>query len=102
MPADAGSNEPKWIEVSGEKDWDEVRKLFALSLHTLGRAGLDADLMIRRGDAAQEIIEQAESWGANSIFLGAKGVRGIERLLMGSVSSSVAARAHCSVEVVRP
>ena len=102
MPADAGSNEPKWIEVSDEKDWDEVRKLFALSLHTLRRAGVDADLMIRRGDAAQEIVEQAESWGADSIFLGAKGVRGIERVLMGSVSSSVAARAHCSVEVVRP
>lgn len=35
------------------------------------------------------------------IFLGAKGTRGIDRLLLGSVSSAVAARANSSVEIVR-
>lgn len=35
------------------------------------------------------------------VFVGAKGMRGIDRLLLGSVSSAVSARAHCSVEVIR-
>ena len=37
-----------------------------------------------------------------SIFVGGKGMRGIELLLIGGVSAAVAAGAHCSVEVVRP
>ena len=64
-------------------------------------AGLNASLMIRRGNPKDEIIEEAEGWGADCIFLGAKGTRGVERLLLGSVSSAVSARARCSVEVVR-
>ena len=39
--------------------------------------------------------------GASCIFVGAKGLRSVERFLTGSVSASVAARAHCSVELVR-
>lgn len=51
--------------------------------------------------AADQLVEEAETWNADCVFVGAKGTRGIERLLLGSVSSAVAARAHCSVEVVR-
>jgi len=47
------------------------------------------------------LLGEAESWGADCIFVGAKGMGRIERFLLGSVSSAVAARAHCSVEVVR-
>jgi nucleotide-binding universal stress UspA family protein len=48
------------------------------------------------------LVEEAEGWGADCVFVGATGLRGAERLLMGSVSAAVAARAHCSVEIVRP
>ena len=37
---------------------------------------------------------------ADCIFVGARGVRGLKRLLLGSVSSAVAMNAHCSVEIV--
>ena len=48
------------------------------------------------------LIAEAESWGADCIFVGARGGMGrIDRFLLGSVSSAVAARAHCSVEVAR-
>ncbi len=46
-------------------------------------------------------LAEAESWGADCIFLGAKGQSRVERFLLGSVSSAVAQRAACSVEVVR-
>jgi nucleotide-binding universal stress UspA family protein len=47
------------------------------------------------------LIKEAKRWGADSIFVGARGLSNFERLLLGSVSTAVATRAHCSVEVVR-
>lgn len=46
------------------------------------------------------LIAEAETWGADCIFVGSRGMGRIDRFLVGSVSSAVAARAHCSVEVV--
>jgi len=54
------------------------------------------------GNPKQAIVRHADEFGADSIFTGATGFSSpIERFLVGSVSASVAARAHCSVEVVR-
>ena len=92
----------KWIEVGDEKNWDEVREIFEPLAQSLRSAGLRAEILIRRGNPADEILEEAHTWGADCIFVGAKGTRGIERLLLGSVSSAVSSRAHCSVEIVRP
>ncbi len=91
----------KWIEVGNEDNWDQVRQIFEPSAAKLRSAGLNAAVMIRRGNPKDEIVEEAEGWGADCIFVGAKGMRGVDRLLLGSVSSAVSARAHCSVEVVR-
>lgn len=91
----------KWIEVGDEEHWEQVRQIFQPLADKLGATGLDAEVMIRRGNPTNELLDEAESWNANCIFLGPKGTRGIDRLLLGSVSSAVAARAHCSVEIVR-
>jgi nucleotide-binding universal stress UspA family protein len=92
----------KWIEVADEKNWDQVRRMFEPYAEKLRAVGLHAEVLIRRGNPADQILEEADTWGANCIFAGAKGTRGIDRLLLGSVSSAVSARAHCSVEIVRP
>lgn len=91
----------KWIEGADEDNWNEVRQIFQPFADRLRATGLDAAVEIRRGNPTNELVDEAESWGADCIFLGPKGIRGVERLLLGSVSSAVAARAHCSVEVVR-
>jgi len=91
----------KWIEVADERNWDQVREIFEPLAEKLRRAGLHAEVLVRRGNPADEILDEANTWGADCIFVGAKGTRGIDRLLLGSVSSAISARAHCSVEVVR-
>jgi nucleotide-binding universal stress UspA family protein len=91
----------KWIEVADEENWQQVREVFAPEAQKLRAAGLHVEVLIRRGSPADQILEEANTWGADCIFLGAKGTRGIERLMLGSVSSAVAARALCTVEVVR-
>jgi nucleotide-binding universal stress UspA family protein len=54
------------------------------------------------GNPKQVLVRHAEEFGADCIFTGATGFNSrIERFVLGSVSAAVAARAHCSVEVVR-
>jgi nucleotide-binding universal stress UspA family protein len=100
-PNSAEPSVVRWIEVADEKNWDQVRLRFEPYAEKLRTAGLQAEILIRRGQPADQILEEAHTWGADCIFLGAKGTRGIDRLLLGSVSSAVSGRAHCSVEVVR-
>jgi len=105
MPVTSDSSDStvtKWIEVADESNWSEVRKIFEPAVQRIRSAGLRAEVLIRRGNPADEIIQEAHTLGADCIFVGARGTRGIDRLLLGSVSSAVSARAHCSVEVVRP
>ena len=67
----------------------------------LQAAGLAAKEINRDGNPAHVLIEEAENWGADSIFVGTRNVHGLKHLLHGSVSAAVAAGGHCSVEVVR-
>ena len=56
----------------------------------------------RHGDPKRELPRAAEEWEADCIFVGSMGFSNrFERFVLGSVSAAVAARAHCSVEVVR-
>lgn len=100
-PDSSESAAQKWIEVDDERKWDEITRLFGPEAGKLRAAGLTTEIVIRRGNPADKILEEAEVWGADCIFLGPKGSRGINRLLLGSVSSAVASRATSSVEIVR-
>ena len=53
------------------------------------------------GSPKRTIVEEAEEWGADLIVVGSHGYHTWERMLLGSVSQSVAAHALCSVEIVR-
>ncbi len=102
VPSDSDTlSHVKWIDVSKEENWDQVREIIEPTAQQLRDKGLHAEVLIRRGNPSDQILQEADTWGADCIFVGAKGTRGIDRLLLGSVSSAVSARAHCSVEVVR-
>ncbi len=63
--------------------------------------GLITSAVLKEEDPKQLLCEEAERRNADCIFVGAKGMGAIERIMLGSVSSAVAMRAPCSVEVVR-
>lgn len=50
---------------------------------------------------ARAILAAAQRWQPELIIMGSHGRRGFDRLLLGSVSETVALHAACSVEVVR-
>jgi nucleotide-binding universal stress UspA family protein len=72
------------------------------ALEILEVPGLEAALHILPGTPKQVLIEEAERQGADCIFVGASSrCPETDRVPLGTTSSAVAARAHCSVEVVR-
>lgn len=54
-----------------------------------------------KGDPSEEIIRLANIYKADLIVLGNRGLKGLKRVLAGSVSSQVVADAPCSVLVVK-
>lgn len=91
-----------WIEEANEGEREWLEKLAESALQKLRAAGLTTELLIEAGNPKQVLVGEAERWHADSIFVGANryGSR-VERFLLGSVSAAIAARAACSVEVVR-
>ena len=63
--------------------------------------GASVASMLMSGDPKHVLLEEAEQWGADCIFIGSRGLNRWERLLLGSVSTALAVRAHCPVEIVR-
>jgi nucleotide-binding universal stress UspA family protein len=58
--------------------------------------------VVHTGDPKHVVVEHAQEFGADCIFTGATGFSSrFERVILGSVSAAIAARASCSVEVVR-
>jgi nucleotide-binding universal stress UspA family protein len=65
--------------------------------------GTVAEAHLRMGERRdQAIVRLAEEIGAGLIVMGSRGLGGVRRALMGSVSDSVVRHAHCPVMVVRP
>lgn len=57
---------------------------------------------VRTGDAAYEIVREAEDWHADLIVLGTHGRRGARRVFLGSVAETVLRHAPCAALVVPP
>src|SRR5918995_1453573 len=82
-------------EVSRELLRKQTRQLKAAG-------GTAAGTHLRMGQVDLEIVALAEELGAGLIVMGCRGLGGVRRALMGSVSDSVVRHAHCPVLVVRP
>lgn len=88
------------VEAKFAAQWAET--LASSSLARLRAAGIKATVEVRFGNPKDEIIRDADDWNADTIFAGPHAAaNSFERFLIGSVSSAIAARAHCSVEIVR-
>jgi nucleotide-binding universal stress UspA family protein len=63
--------------------------------------GKVAETHLRAGEPDKEIVRLSEDLGVGTIVIGSRGLGGLRRTLMGSVSESVVRHAHCPVFVVR-
>ena len=80
----------------------EARKALDAEVERVKAAGgrvVEAHLSM--GSPHAEIVKLADDIGAGLIVVGSRGLGGIRRALIGSVSDSVVRHAHCPVLVVR-
>lgn len=90
------------IEESNAEDFAGDKETLAKFAAMLSGTELKVSTELLLGDPKKELPQAAEDWGADCIFVGSTGFSNrLERFVLGSISAAVAARAHCSVEVVR-
>jgi nucleotide-binding universal stress UspA family protein len=82
-----------------EQEWP--RAVAQSAVRELQKAGLAANSAVRDGDPKAVLIEEADACQADTIVVGARGLSRVQGFLLGSVASTVASRARCSVEIVR-
>jgi nucleotide-binding universal stress UspA family protein len=78
-----------------------AESVLARESRALADQGIDVVTHAREGDPAEVIIDVAQEQGADLIIVGARGLSGLERFLLGSVSSKLSHHAPTSVMVVR-
>ena len=103
LEANTFMQEPAYTVICEVDDRERarLRNVAAASADALRRAGLIANWNVVDGDPRDMILAEAELSNADAIFVGARGLGRMERLLLGSVSSYVLTHAPCTVEVVR-
>jgi nucleotide-binding universal stress UspA family protein len=98
-----------WLDIGREqyRDLDEsLQKQAGDQLRALADANvprsISADLEVRIGRPAEEIVAAASETKSDLIILSTRGLTGLDRYLIGSVAERVARLAPCPVYLMRP
>lgn len=92
----------QFVQNSDENEREWITRMMEAAARILSDAGLEVSNHMHDGDAKDVLLRVSDEWKAGAIFIGARGLQHGNRLYVGTVASSVASRAHCSVEIVRP
>jgi nucleotide-binding universal stress UspA family protein len=91
-----------WMSNIEESERKEAQQFLDAQTEQIKALGATvAQTHVRLGRPDEEIVILAEEIGAGLIAIGSRGLGGMRRVLMGSVSDSVVRHASCPVLVVR-
>jgi nucleotide-binding universal stress UspA family protein len=90
-----------YIPELSDIERDHANKVALEAVEAAKAADVEATGELRQGSASDEICEAAEETAARLIVMGAHGWGAVQRLVFGSVSTSVLHHAPCPVLVVR-
>ena len=100
IPADALAAAPELADpIEPDKMLDEVRRFCVPSLSTLTRP---AEFLVKDGNVPHEIVAEAKQFAVDLIVMGTHARKGIQRLLLGSVTERMLRTAHLPVLAVPP
>lgn len=82
-------------------DMERIEKYLESQADWLANQGLDVDVVVRQGQAGEEILEVAEEVKSDLILMTSQGRRGLALWHYGSVAERVLRNCKCSVLVVK-
>lgn len=91
----------KSIEIQTREENEFADTLMRRSEKILSEHGIKAEPLIKRGDAASEIIEYAKERKLDLIVAGSRGLNSLQGWLLGSVSRKLVHYAPCSVMIIK-
>jgi nucleotide-binding universal stress UspA family protein len=94
-------------DLAARQEWqqtlrDRAQHLLTQEAERFTAVGWTPHTILREGHAAHEIVEAAGEISADLIAVGSRGLGGVKRFLLGSVSEQVMSYAPCSVLIARP
>jgi nucleotide-binding universal stress UspA family protein len=90
---------PVFVDADPDKMAEEVRRFCAPLLE---RSGQRVEIVVKPGDAAKEIQQEAERLPFDLLILGTHGRSGFERLFLGSVTEKVLRSTRVPVLTIPP
>jgi nucleotide-binding universal stress UspA family protein len=96
-----GPTAPYYPPGYPEQIMKEGKKLLEAAIGAAKDAGRAVSGSVEDGHPSEIILRLAESDRADLIVLGRRGISGIERFLLGGVSSSVVNHSKCDVLIVK-
>jgi nucleotide-binding universal stress UspA family protein len=96
-----GTTAPYYPPDYAEEVTKEGQKSLAEAVARAKEAALKVSGSVMDGHAAEMILSSADKGDDDLIVLGRRGISGVERFLMGSVSSSVVNHSKCDVLIVK-
>lgn len=94
-----GVGEPSSDERSAQRA--ELEGVMHHAVEAMRRCGREAEIELRDGDPADQLVRSATGFGAELIVVGSRGLSTLPRLLLGSVARKVLLHAPQSVLVIR-
>ena len=103
--ADTGGHalfQPDRATAETRNTLESAKNLLSDAIYTSKEGGVSQPYgSVEEGHPASMILTLASEYKADLIVVGRRGVRGLQRFLMGSVSSAVISNALCDVLVVK-
>jgi len=89
------------VSYMSEIDKKEAGDILKQSLDILKPMEVKPETAIRMGEPATEILEFATKNDIDYIVMGSRGLSGVKKFLMGSISTRVMEHSDCSVLIVK-
>ncbi|MGM0689063.1 MAG: universal stress protein [Bacillota bacterium] len=97
-----GESVPLEMQVQYETEKDKERqKIFEDAVKIFRKYDLEPSTILKKGNPSDTIIKVASEENFDLVVLGSRGLGGLKKIILGSVSNAVAQEAECDVLIVK-